>query len=183
MNSAVETHQPPVAKTVSSEQRAEPGFAAPEEERLHSISGNVLPCRLNLLGDWKEFTQKGNFDTFYGIRGVAFIGVIAEETEMETAMVAKVSERWLRKVSSVEPIFSNGGTTQIDGRDWMTFQVAAVIDGLKVRYIFSVYGGPEGTFQVIGSTTSNLMEKYGDQLETAAKSFTFPKQPESAAKL
>jgi hypothetical protein len=70
----------------------------------------------------------------------------------------------------------------IDGRQWLEYEVSCRVENIPFSYLFHVYSGPEGSYQVVGWTFQNLFPANRAKMREVAESFRFPPAKPAAAK-
>jgi hypothetical protein len=107
-----------------------------------------------------------------------FVGVMAEEAQAGTSdSTARLVREKIRTTFS-DVCWSEPEVLILDGRTWSQFVLKCTAAGFPAAYLYYVYSGPEGTFQVIGWTSQNLFERDWTTLRDVMQTFRFPAQPE-----
>lgn len=144
------------------------------QEKWQLIPGNVLHYNIALPPGWEEDKIKSAYDLFYAYKDTLWLGVIAEEIEVQTSKAADTVVTNLKEHYSAEPTISERTRVLIDNRTWLSFTADAEVEGARCRFLYYVYGGPEGTYQIVTCTTTNIFPRYEPLLESIARSFQFP---------
>ena len=137
-----------------------------------TLRGHNLPYELRPPADWLVRPPQGEFDLLVK-HGSLYVGVTADDGLLGTTdVVVKSAQEELRKaakdvqLSAITPV-------QIDGRGWRRFSAKCLVENLPITYQYSVYTGPEGTFEIIGWTMQNLYDRDAGKLDAVAGTFRF----------
>jgi TM2 domain-containing membrane protein YozV len=154
-----------------------PAFTiTPHPQRV--AEGKAMRYSITVPDGWKvEQEQRYDYDLLMSAQNQTLcVGVIAEEANFGSieAFVTNAQE-YMRKVSADTATFSDVAPITIDNRTWRTFRVQCRLpNGTPTIQEVCVYTGPEGTFQVVGWTLSNLFDRNAGKLREVMHSFRFP---------
>lgn len=142
-----------------------------------TVQGHRLAYTLQLPPSWVVQKSSADMDTVSACRDM-FVGVVAEEAQVGTPdSVARLVREALRtKLSDV--YWSEPEGLSLDGKTWSQFVVKGKAEEVPFAYLYYVYSGPEGTFQIVGWTFQNLFERDCTTLRSVMQTFRFPTQPE-----
>jgi len=137
------------------------------------IRGHNIAYTLQLPPNWVAQKGSGNLDTLSSFKYM-FVGVVAEEAQVGTSdTVARAVREAIRNQSS-DVYWSEPEALILDGRTWSQFVLKCKTEGVPATYLYYVYSGPEGTFQISGWTTQNLYERDWTTLRDVMQTFRFP---------
>jgi len=66
-------------------------------------------------------------------------------------------------------------SVQIDSHSWLTYDAAATLNGINIKYRFYVYADTNNTVQMITWTGPSLFNRYAPVFDRIAKTFKMPK--------
>ena len=103
------------------------------------------------------------------------VGVVAEEADLGSPeVVTKINFENIKKMASnVETIDTI--EVNIDDRRWLKTSLTCEKNNYTLKYIFWVYSGKEGTFEVVFWGIPNIIDKNSDSISEVARSFRLPK--------
>ena len=145
-----------------------------------TVSGTDVGYSLTIPSDW-AVKKKGQFtnDEYQDFDLIVshktdYVGVIAEEANLGTTEFVMNFIRKSAKSNMPDIQFSDATPVVIDAHSWRTFTARATVQGIPFEYIYYVYTGVEGTFQVVGWTFQNLFDRESDAMRRVGESFKFP---------
>ena len=137
------------------------------------IQGRDIPYKVTLPPGWAARRAVNDFDLMASRRSLYF-GVIAEEGNMGgSEAILNFAQNRLRRAGS-EVAFGETSTVRIDGRDWLTFTAKCQVQKIPFAYQYTVYAGPEGSYQLLGWTLQNLFDRDAGTLRDLTAAFRFP---------
>lgn len=151
---------------------ANPAPAAAPGGHPQTVDGGKLSYRLQIPAGW-QVTYPGDALDMMASHGSLFVAVAAHEPPGTTAAQLAGVKAGLAKAVS-KPVFGDASSVRIDGRDWLEFPVQCEINGVPFGYDYFVYGGPEGTYHILGWTMKNLYARDSGTIREAALTFRFP---------
>jgi hypothetical protein len=138
------------------------------------VQGHATAYSIRIPQDW---TIKRTFDDFdiYASQKNVRIGVIAEEGNLGSPEVAVDLLR--ERINKISPDAHWTAPTPVvvDGRTWLQFSVEYQVKKVPFTFVYYVYAGTEGTYQIVGGTMQNLAEKHTPKLKELSQTFRFPK--------
>lgn len=143
-----------------------------QEASVESVYGYTF----NYTSDWSDVSGQLNPDAEFEFalgQWSAYAMIISEEIEVWSQLlrdtVLENIELWWG--SDIEILEEE--TIIHDGREVLSLQVKANIQGTVFVYWYYIYSGDEWSLQVITFTWWNLFEKYKSDLETFLKGLAF----------
>jgi len=140
------------------------------------ISGNALPYEISLpsLSAWAKNNSRPPFDYFFAYRD-AYVGIIPEGIGLGSPeKICAISRKNLASKAShlqtTTPV-----PIEIDSHSWLTYDVAATVEGVDIKYRFYVYADSNCTIQIVTWTGPLLFDRYAPVFDRIAKSFKLPK--------
>jgi hypothetical protein len=128
-------------------------------------------------------TDRGNFGIWYDekkwvapkkpdeerwlfslIYGDAYVVVIPEEIKIPVTSLKKFLLERLKgsKASGVKVVFEENRV--VNSREVLCLKIDLTLEGIEVRYYGYLYGGEEGTIQVLAYTGQSIFDKYQQEL-------------------
>lgn len=99
-----------------------------------------------------------------------FIQIISEGAELTYDYMEEFIFEYLKDVDTNSQIIGKG-FREVNDINMLWLQVQSEIDGLKVIYYYHVYTGTQGTVQIMGWTTANLMDRRTDLIDDFVSGF------------
>lgn len=155
--------------------------AAPAPATAQTIRGKDIPYQIILPPGWAVQNRSVNSFDLLAARQNLYTGVIAEEgTAGNSETLLDFAQTKLKGVST-DAHFSATSAVRIDGRDWLQFSVKCQVQKLPIAYLYHLYAGPEGSFQVVSWTLQNSYDRDAAAMQALAATFRFPAPAGSAA--
>ncbi len=153
--------------------------AAPASSTAQTIQGLDVPYKVVLPPGWTAKRTVNDFDVLASHRSLYF-GVIAEEGALGTSeTIVNFAQNKLRSSAS-ELQIGETSTVKIDGHDWLTFSAKCQVQKIPFAYHYSIYAGPEGSFQILSWTLQSLYDRDVGAMRDLAATFRFPPSPGAA---
>lgn len=137
------------------------------------VVGDFSKYSFDLPQGWDALKNQSVFDLALK-KGPLSVGVIAEEEQaVDTAEVASHAlEELRRKAQIIEE--TEPQRFYLDGKEWLQFMTLFNLRDKEFVSIYYVYSGPEGAFQVVGSTSTHPYKEGVKEMSRIMKTFQFP---------
>ena len=142
-------------------------------EETSLLKGDQFDYTLRLPDPWKTVTNREDYDTLSHHKSL-YLGVIAEEADLGSPenLLEIVQENHRQNVAGVS--WTEPESIKIDGERWLQFETNAVVQNIPLTFLFYVYSGSFGSYQIIGWTVQDLFDRDRPLLEQIVKTFQFP---------
>jgi hypothetical protein len=139
-----------------------------------TLRGNPLACELDVPASWEVVSNEGYRILALGDGAGLMLGSLQQNLGDPSATL-KEAKRMATKddpnAKVTEPV-----SITIDGHKWLQFMTTTTGEGGAMTFLTYTYSGPEGTFVVIGYTTSDQFEAKRALLTHYMGTFRFPKK-------
>jgi hypothetical protein len=143
-------------------------------EATQTLRGKPLACELDVPASWKVVSNEGYRILALGDGAGLMLGSKQQNLGDPSATMKEAKEMAIKddphaKMTQPVPI-------TIDGRKWLQFTTTTTGDGGSMTFLTYTYSGSEGTFVVIGYTSTDQFETKRPLLTHYMNTFRFPKK-------
>jgi hypothetical protein len=138
------------------------------------VTGRKVGYSISIPEGWTIEKDFKNWD-LYSQGPKSSVAVMAESTELNDINKVALLVRQNYSTTGSDPEWTKSTETTIDGRTWLQFEMKCERKGTPLTFVFHVYTGSGGTFQIIGNTYQKHAESELPRLKEIANSFRFPK--------
>ena len=144
---------------------------------MTSVTGSNYSYQISYpwIDSWKRLdTSNQSFDQLYTYHD-AYVGVIFEGIGVgDPRRVCDLSQKLLAS-KATEHTFKSAHPVQIDGRDWLTYDTQATVNGMHVDYRNFCFADSNCTVQIVDWTSPLAFTSDAPVFDRIAKSFQFPR--------
>jgi hypothetical protein len=149
------------------------GNKLPKSAATQIVRGQDIAYTLRVPNTWVTKRHSRDFDTLNSHKSL-YVGIIAEESNLGNSQTIADIARAQIKENCTDIHWTDPAPLVLDGRNWLQFTADCKVDKIPVSYQFYVYSGPEGTFQVLGWTTQDLIRRDAPLMKEVMQTFRFP---------
>jgi hypothetical protein len=146
---ATESAEVNVETAVPSSSAAPAAEPPPKPAVSSTLTGSLIPFTIEKPAGWWVKRSQGVYDVLMS-NDQAYIGVIAEDTDLGGAETVATLARERINTSATDVTMTANETVQIDGRSWIAFTAKCKVQGVPFAYQYYVYSGKVGTVQILG---------------------------------
>lgn len=144
------------------------------------MRGHTLPYSIVVPDGWSVAgSPPGSFDLL-ARRDQLCLAVLAEEGSMGSPEASVAAARLRLEKSATDLSFGQPSKVRIDGHDWLEFTARCLLGKLHFAFLYSVYTGAEGSFQVVSWTTPEAFDQSLVTMRSLAQGFRFPLPDEAS---
>tara|TARA_B110000977_G_C11072169_1_gene489897 strand:+ start:284 stop:1828 length:1545 start_codon:yes stop_codon:yes gene_type:complete len=116
----------------------------------------------------ENFSEAGDLSLIG--QGDTFIQIISEGSELTYDYMEEFIFEYIKDVDTNSQIIGKG-FREVNGINMLWLQVQAEVDGLKIIYYYHVFTGTQGSIQIMGWTTENLMDRRAELIDNFVSGF------------
>jgi hypothetical protein len=147
---------------------------AASDEATQTLRGKPLACELDVPASWEVVSNEGYRILALGDGAGLMLGS-KQENLGDPFATLKVAKEMATKDDPNAKITDPVPIT-IDGHKWLQFITTTTGEGGAMTFLTYTYSGPEGTFSVIGYTSTDQFEMKRAFLTHYMNTFRFPKK-------
>lgn len=143
-------------------------------DATQTLRGKPLACELDVPASWEVASNEGYRILALGDGAGLMLGSLQQNLGDPSATLKEA--KGMATKDDPDAKFTEPVSITIDGRKWLQFMTTTNGVGGAMTFLTYTYSGPEGTFVVIGYTTSDQFETKRALLTRYMSTFRFPKK-------
>ena len=147
---------------------------AAADDTTQTLRGKPLACELDVPASWEVASNEGYRILALGDGAGLMLGSLQQNLGDPSATLKEAKGMATKDDPNAK--FTEPVSITIDGRKWLQFMTTTNGVGGAMTFLTYTYSGPEGTFVVIGYTTSDQFETKRALLTRYMSTFRFPKK-------